>query len=169
MRNIYYLLISAALCLTSCSVETDVDAGGTATEAVAGNWDVQVDVMQVDESGDTIHYGDYYGFGTFTLYTFNTAANRADSIWIDDFGNFWSVKAKVGCDISKRTISATNATNVRSTSEPETCSVTGKILPGAGVNLHGKPTDSICVDFVFSSDSETIYRYSGTRYSGFYE
>ncbi len=171
--------IVASFGFTACDTETDEPAGGTAVEKLAGHWEVEVDVMEVAEDGDTIHYGDIYGYGTFDFWTYNTSSNSSSQIWVDDMGNFWTVKAKCSCNTSNLTITGEDVLNVYTETdlpeddpnymEPETCKITGKIFPGAGHNLHGKPNDSICIDMVYDTDPTTIYRYAGSRYTGFYE
>lgn len=171
MKKIFSaIMITAAAMfgISSCSTETNESAGGTAVQDMAGKWDVVSDIMLVGEDGDTTHLGDYYGYGVFTFFTYNTNDNRSDSLYVDDLGNFWTVKAKVGCNLANFTISGTDALNLYDDSG-ETCKVTGRVLPGAATNLHGKPNDSIYVDFEFSTDPGTIYRYAGQRYTGFYE
>lgn len=179
MKKIFSaIMITAAamLGISSCSTETDESAGGTAVQDMAGNWEVVIDIIEIDENGDSIHYGDYYGFGALTFYTYNTNDNRSDSLYVDDFdqllqvsSSLWGVKAKVGCNLSNFTISGTNANLYASEDAPETCKVTGRIMPGAATNLHGMPNDSICVDVEFDWDPGWVYRYAGQRYTGFYE
>lgn len=159
--------------LTSCDTETDVSAGGTAVKKMAGLWEVQVDMMELTEDGDTIHYGDYYGVGTFLFYTYNTADNKSNTIWVDDYDydyksyGFWGVKAEVSCNLSTLTFSGEDVLNVYD--DEETCKVTGKVFPNGALNLHGMPNDSICIDFEFDTDPGWVYRYAGQRYTGFYE
>ena len=170
MKKIFsFLAFTAitALGLISCDTETDVSAGGTAVKDMAGAWDVQVDMMELTEDGDTIHYGDYYGYGTFQFYTYNTVENKSNTIWVDDLQNFWQVKAAVSCDLSTFTFSGEDVLNVYD--GEETCKVTGKVFPNGALNLHGMPNDSICIDFEFDTDPGWVYRYAGQRYTGFYE
>lgn len=155
---------------TSCDSETDEESGGTAVENLAGEWSVTVDV--VDENGDIV-YEDPYGMGTVTINTYNTAANTADTMWFDD-GSFYGVKMKVA--VSGNTFSAPAGTCYDpgyeyANGEPGNVELlNGKVLLGQGKNIHGLPTDSICVDVKFSDDSYGfIYRYSGIRYAGFTE
>lgn len=163
------MLAAATLGMTSCDVETNESAGGTAVQDLAGVWDVQVDIIEIGEDGEETHYGDYYGYGTFQIYTYNTVENDKDSLWVDDLGNFWTVRAKVGANVANRTFAAPAALNVYEDRYVESCRVEGKVLPGAATNLHGKPNDSIYVDFEFDTDPGVIYRYAGQRYTGFYE
>lgn len=166
----------AVLGLTSCDPETDVSAGGTAVKDMAGLWDAQVDVMELTEDGDTIHYGDIYDWGTFQFYTYNTADNSSHTIWVDDkdwnypdysYYGFWGVKVEVNCNLSTLTFSGNDVPNVYDSEE--TCKVTGKVFPNGATNMHGMPNDSICIDFEFDTDPGVIYRYAGQRYTGFYE
>lgn len=179
MKKIFSAIMIAAAAMlgaTSCSTETNESAGGTAVQDMAGKWDVVIDIIEVGENGDSTHYGDYYGFGTLSFFTYNTNDNRSDSLYVDDLAQLlkvstqlWAVKAKVGCDLSNFTISGTADNLYASEDAPETCKVTGRIIPDAATSLHGKPNDSICVDVEFDWDPGWIYRYAGQRYTGFYE
>lgn len=181
MKKYILFFVSAIItsfAFTACDTETDEPAGGTAVEKMAGHWVVSVDVIDLSE-GDSVNLGDYFGFGSFDFWTYNTASNSESELWVDDMENFWAVKSKCSCNLSNLTITGNDVLNVYTETdlpeddenyvEPETCKITGKIIPNGALNLHGKPNDSICVDMVYSTDPETVYRYTGTRYTGFYE
>lgn len=165
----YIFMAIAALTMsfgfTSCD-DSDVDAGGTAVEEMAGQWDVTVDV--VDSTGTTL-YEDPYGLGTITLTTYNTAANTDDEMFIDDNGNFWNFKFKVNTDYSAKTFSATDVSY--DSEGTGTATVTdGRVMLDAATNLHGMPNDSIDFKIQFSDDDYGfIYHIHGQRYTGFTE
>lgn len=152
----------------SCDPETDEKAGGTAVEKMAGRWVVTVDA--VDEDGNVI---DENLLGKkIDLNTYNTAANDADKMWLDDAA-FYGVKMKVNI---------TDYKNGKFEATPNTCYnpsndeagnvefLKGQVLYGQGKNIHGAPVDSICYTVKFSDDDNAlIYRISGKRYSGFTE
>lgn len=152
----------------SCDPETDEKAGGTAVEKMAGRWVVTVDA--VDEDGNVI---DENLLGKkIDLNTYNTAANDADKMWLDDAA-FYGVKMKVNI---------TDYKNGKFEATPNTCYnpaddtagnvefLKGQVLYGQGKNLHGAPVDSICYTVKFDDDEDgLIYRVSGKRYSGFTE
>lgn len=160
----------AVLCMTFASCEKD-EIGGTATQALAGEWYVTADA--VDANGNVIEGGeDLFGVGKFLLNTYNTAANVDNQMWIDDNGNFWDFKLKITSDVKNLTFT-TNG-EVQDTKDPD-CKVTiegGKILPKAGLTPHGTAADSIVFYVSFSNDDYPAqygyakYKVSGIRYSG---
>ena len=89
-KVLYFAALLFAITLTSCEKE---DMGGTATESLAGQWYVQGNVV---EDGQVIE--DPYGIGRFIILTYNTSANNANEIWIDDIENFWNFKVKATAD-----------------------------------------------------------------------
>ena len=83
----------AILCMTFASCEKD-EVGGTATQALAGEWYVTVDAVDANNNVTAV---DPNGMGKFLVNTFNTAANVSDQMWISDNGNFSSpVEVKNG-------------------------------------------------------------------------
>lgn len=135
--------MAAALLMgfTSCDSDpsdSSTSAGGTAVKKMCGDW--VVSVYTCDEPGDVANIdnwaweelGAFEGF----LFTYNTAANKATEMWIDDQGECYfgtgydySHKAKVNVQYGKRTFSSTEAEN-----EYENGAVTivgGKVLEGA--------------------------------------
>jgi hypothetical protein len=139
---------------------------------------------------------DLFGAVDVDLFTFNTAANSSTEMWIDDDGNFWAFKFKMPIDYVAGTFSATNVPYDAANQEiadaiaagqtpkdkdgnplaAETATITdGKIMYGAGHNIHGMPTDSISFYITFTDDSYGArfgyakHLVTGTRYSGFYE
>ena len=168
----YILMFLVALLgmftFVSCDPETDEKAGGTAVEKMAGHWVVTVDA--VDEDGNVI---DENLLGKkIDLNTYNTAANDADKMWLDDAA-FYGVKMKVNVtDYNAGKFEATPNTSYNP-SDDEAGNVEflkGQVLYGQGKNIHGAPVDSICYTVKFSDDDNAlIYRISGKRYSGFTE
>ncbi len=155
-----------SVAFTSCDSETDEEAGGTNVQKMAGNWVVTVNV--VDENGNILQE-DPSKLGSFSLNTYNTAANDCDSMWIDDGGKFWAFKFKTGLNYTARTFSCENISYDANNSGTATI-LNGKVLEGAAKNIHGMPNDSIVFDIKFSDDtSNLIYRIAGQRYQGFTE
>lgn len=89
--SMFMVALAATFTFVSCDPETDEKAGGTAVEKMAGLWEVTVDV--VDEQGNVLGK-DPLGLGTININTYNTAANDADKMWLDD-DTFYGVKMKV--------------------------------------------------------------------------
>ena len=166
--SMFMVALVGMFTFVSCDPETDEKAGGTAVEKMAGRWVVTVDA--VDEDGNVI---DENLLGKkIDLNTYNTAANDADKMWLDDAA-FYGVKMKVNItDYKNGKFEATPNTSYNP-SDDEAGNVEflkGQVLYGQGKNIHGAPVDSICYTVKFSDDDNAlIYRISGKRYSGFTE
>lgn len=164
------------LCMSFVSCEKD-EIGGTATQALAGEWYVTVDA--VDANGNTVAE-DFFGLGKFLLNTYNTAANVDNQMWIDDNGNFWGFKVKMASDIKNLSFTTNGeVVNTKASDDGEggtyNCKVNvegGKVLPKAGLTPHGTPADSIVFYVSFDDDAYPAkygyakYKVSGIRYSG---
>jgi hypothetical protein len=168
MKKVLYLLILiVSIALVSCEKEK---IGGTATQALAGEWYVRLDC--VDESGNVVYTGEeFYGIGRFMLYTYNTAANKTNEIWIDDCGNFWEFKVKALAKIENLTFQANDAVN-----DYYDCHVTiedGKVTLNGAITPHGTTADAIEFYVSFDDDDSPLeygfakYKISGYRYTGF--
>lgn len=167
--SMFMVALVGMFTFVSCDPETDEKAGGTAVEKMAGHWVVTVDA--VDEDGNVI---DENLLGKkIDLNTYNTAANEADKMWLDDGGKFYNVKMKVNVtDYKNGKFEAIPNTsyNPSDDSAGNVEFLKGQVLYGQGKNLHGAPVDSICYTVKFSDDDNAlIYRISGKRYSGFTE
>uniref|UniRef100_UPI004027F26A lipid-binding protein n=1 Tax=Prevotella sp. TaxID=59823 RepID=UPI004027F26A len=167
--SMFMVALVGMFTFVSCDPETDEKAGGTAVEKMAGHWVVTVDA--VDEDGNVI---DENLLGKkIDLNTYNTAANEADKMWLDDGGNFYNVKMKVNVtDYKNGKFEAIPNTsyNPSDDSAGNVEFLKGQVLYGQGKNLHGAPVDSICYTVKFDDDEDgLIYRVSGKRYSGFTE
>lgn len=164
-KYISILALTLGLCLgfASCSVETDEPAGGTAVEKMAGHWVVVADII---EDGDI--YEDPYGIGEWSLYTYNTANDDNDQMWLSDFGNFWDFTLKVPIDLNAKTFKCDHVFIYNDGDEDQFCTITdGKIIENGGLNVNDKLTDAIEFKIEFTDDPGTIYYIHGVRYSGF--
>lgn len=103
-KYLYFAMMIAGLFVMASCVKDE--AGGTATEAVAGQWYVNIDV--VDEDGNLIDeedYADYFGIGRQLMLSYNTAANRSSEMFIDMTGiesniaPFFMIKCVVPCSV----------------------------------------------------------------------
>lgn len=166
--SMFMVALVGMFTFVSCDPETDEKAGGTAVEKMAGHWVVTVDA--VDEDGNVI---DENLLGKkIDLNTYNTAANDADKMWLDDAA-FYGVKMKVNITDYKNGKFEATPNTCYNPSDDEAGNVEflkGQVLYGQGKNIHGAPVDSICYTVKFSDDDNAlIYRISGKRYSGFTE
>ena len=163
---------------SACDTETDIEAGGTAIEKMCGYWNVQADA--VDENNEVV-YEDIFESGLFPFYTYNTSDNSKTKMWIDDLrnDNFWNIKFLVDVDYAAGTFSATDVVyeaGQYEEEEPGKATVwNGKVVVNGGVNLHGKPWDTIEFDISFTDDPYPEaygyhhYHVSGLRNTGFTE
>lgn len=168
----YISMMAMALMLsmsfTACDVETDEEPGGTNIEKMCGNWDV--DWYAVDANGNVLGLWE----PGCTIFTYNTASNGTTQMYIDDQKTYWQFQFLVDIDYAQRTFSATER-DYDAAGTGKAIVTNGKILEGAGKNIHGLPTDSIAFEISFNDDDYPAengfdhYLVTGTRYSGFYE
>lgn len=160
--------------MTFVSCEKD-EIGGTATESLAGEWYVTVDA--VDNQGNTVYTAEeLLGLSKFLLNTYNTSANVASQMWVDDKGNFWGFKVKATSDVQNLTFTTDGeVTNTTQSKDGSYCKVNiegGKMLPKAGLTPHGTVADSIVFYVSFDDDpypamyGYSKYKVSGIRYTG---
>lgn len=159
-KAIYLLMMCAGVLLASCEKE---EIGGTATRALAGEWNVTVD--GVDASG-TVLYEDVFGLGHQVINTYNTAANIPSEIYMDDLGNIWEFKVRMKSDINALTFSTEGAVSNESYESKVTIEG-GKILLGAATTPHGTPADSIVCYVTFSDDENAPEAYAKLKISGY--
>lgn len=154
MKRIIYIAIALiTLAFTSCEKE---DVGGTATQAMSGDW-----VMTFTD-----------GTNSWTAphaLTFNTSANLPDEIWVSDAGGFWDFQVKAACDQSTMTFQTDGwAQNVA-----YDCKVritNGKISFNSVTLPSGRVVDGISYDIEFDDDEDAIvWHATGRRYTGFAE
>ena len=164
--SIFALALVLGLGFASCSTETDEPAGGTAVEKMAGHWVVTVDAY--DEAGNLL-YEDPYGMGEWNMYTYNTADDDADQMWLSDGNNFWGYTIKVNVDVNALTFDCKDLYIYSDDDGNDvTCTITnGRIIPNGGLNVNGKPTDAIMYNIEFSDDPGSLYYVHGVRYAGF--
>lgn len=168
-KYILLLMLAVAFSFTACEVETDVEAGGTSVEKMAGLWTVTVDA--VDDAGNVLG-PDFFGLGYSQVSTYNTAANVATEMWIDDSANFWDYKLKVATDYAARTFTS-NGEKDNVSYESKVTIDGGKVLEGAATTPSGMAADSIIFYISFNDDTSpeeygfAKYKVSGFRYTGF--
>lgn len=160
-KAIYLLMLCVGVMFASCEKD---EIGGTATEALAGEWQLTVDL--VDDAGNVL-MTDPYGMGVILGITYNTVDNVPDKMYVSDLGNFWDYKVVVNCDCNALTFS----TNGDAQNESYDCMVNiedGKMLPSAATTPSGMPADSLVYYVSFSDDDPGMrYKVSGYRRTGF--
>ncbi len=156
MKNKLLILVAfLTIGLMSCDLGDDPDPGGTATQAVAGEWFTTFNV-----AGDV-------GGGYSLITTSNTAANVANEFLITDNGNQWDYKVKSPLNLDAKTFGGTDLQNIAY--DIKVNITDGKILPGAATTTGGNVTDSIYFKIEFTDDPGTIYEVAGYRRTGFLE
>lgn len=156
MKNkILILFAFVTLGLMSCDLGDDPVVGGTATQAMAGEWWVTFSIGGTDLTGYTL------------TTTSNTAANSTSEFLVTDNANAWDYKVKCPINLDAKTFSGTSLANL---SYDITVNITdGKILPGAATTTGGNVTDSIYFKVEFSDDPGNLYEVAGYRRTGFLE
>lgn len=167
MRKLIYLwMICVVALFTSCKKDP---IGGTATEVLAGEWQLTVD--GVDESGNVV-VKDPLQVGVILGITYNTVENVADKMYVSDLGNFLDYAVVVNADCNALTFS----TDGEVQNETRNCMVNiegGKMLPKAATTPSGMPADSLVYYISFSDDNNPAakgyvkYKVSGFRRTGF--
>jgi len=161
------MALMLSLSFNACDVETDEKPGGTNIEQMCGYWDVMW--YAVDASGNVL---DEWTEGT--IFTFNKADNSTTQMWIDDQDTYWAFKFLVDIDYANKTFRA-ESRDYDADGTGQAVVTNGKILLGAGKNLHGVATDSIAFEIAFNDDNYPEkygfdhYLVTGTKHSGFTE
>ena len=161
MKYFKYTILLFLVGLSACDMGNDPEPGGTAVQAVTGEWFTTFTVNGVD----------VYNLGYQLITTSNTAANSADEFLITDrLPNGYSqyaYKLKTPLNLDDKTFGGTGLVNLV---YDITATITdGKIISKA-VNLpSGIVADSIHFNIEFSDDPGTIYTVGGYRRTGFQE
>lgn len=157
----YITILFAAVAVMFTSCKKDFEPGGTSVEKMAGEWWVTATAIK-----DGQELGDV-GLGHFRMNTYNTAANVATEMWLDDGGNFWDYKVKVNVDYTNRVFSTNDF--IDNTSYDCKVKITeGKVMEGEATTPSGMPADSIVYMIQFDDDeNQLIYKVSGFRRTGF--
>lgn len=150
---------------------------------LAGEWYVQT----YDGAGNVL-------LGYQTIMTYNTASAQGDSIWFDDLGHIWPVKAKIPAALGSNSFAGTGSNMEVPIYSYDTLDVIrdenidpidsvqqnfegyesvtveeGKVIPDAGSSKTGVTVDSIYIRATFTDDPGNTYEMSGHRRTGFEE
>lgn len=165
MKKIFLLTVLAGLFMTSCEKE---EVGGTATQSLAGEWLCTVYYQDVDPATGNPVWVDYR---TADILTYNTSANVADEMWIDDQGLFWGTLCKIDCNADKKTFGTQDVVYDDQYYEVGQKIWNGKITEGAAVAPgSGSKVDKIEFYIQFEDDDPsygTTYYMVGYRKTGF--
>ncbi len=169
MKRIIYSLFGISLLLflfSSCKEEVDI--WESSTGALDGNWYVTYD--------HSVYGKDAFGVGVTPVYTYNTAADNGQEIWITDEDNFWSYKVRVPANPGNLTFGSPDAvTSVVEDYNIQVRVTNGKVIKDAVKMPSGVMSDSIYFEIWFEDledatgiANDTLY-VSGFRKTGFEE
>ena len=150
-KVLYAILALATLTLASCKKDP---IGGTAIETMSGQWYVQA--QGVDAEGNVLFEDeDLFGIGNFYILTYNTSANDAETMFVQDYPGpakqyLWNFQVKVKCDLGANTFSVADGEDLIYGIPVKITN--GKILPGAAKTPSGMPADSIVFEVLFGDD-----------------
>ena len=180
MKKIFTLALAlVSLALMSCQKDP---IGGTAVQDASGQWYVKRYVAFTDGSVQDLFGEAGYQDAPYLLLTYNTAADKADELFIDDLNEYYysrwemfldfKVKAKV--DLKTLKFSATGAENLY---EEAPVDIEGQILKDVSKTAGGAPRDSIWmkvrhqgdtfIEEGFEMEGFEYYLITGVRYTGF--
>lgn len=140
----------------------DFDAGGTATEAIAGEWFVR---EYEEQGGELIPLSEYY-----KILISNTAANNANEILVSriEIDNSIGQQVKATANVQNLTFEALNALNLNN-EEERISLIEGKILKDQALAKESKTVvDSISFRFSSTTVIDPVI-VGGHRRSGFVE
>jgi hypothetical protein len=162
MKKIF-LIIGVALATGLASCENEIEPGQNALMKMSNEWWGQIYVP--DGNGGLTDAG--YGYQHFL--TSNTSSGTSDSLFVDDFDNFFELKAKVACDINTLTFT-TNGTPVRERYTDGTVIIeNGKIIINGAKSATGVTVDSLYFEAEFDWDPGQVYIVAGHARTGFLE
>lgn len=165
-KNIFKFLAATLLVLgvSSCAKE---EIGGTAVQDMCGEWYVQVDYADAD--GNVI-VEDPYGYGLIPLYTYNTNANLATEMYVDD-SYFFPFRLIVDVNYANKTFSVTDAEDDYYGSILSV--LNGAVVKDGAVSPAGYTADAISFivkDYYYDEDEEgyvtDYWLYHGYRRTG---
>ena len=162
MKTNIFLLLSLLILFVACKKE-DPEVKYLSTYPISGEWFVNLYLEANPGAGDW----EAQNSSLATIYTYNTASNKGDSIWIFDNGNILDFRIKSAINVARRTFSVDNYIDL--VSDTLVSVSNGKVIENAGKTLSGNKSDSITMDVVYKRDPSTIYRIAGHRRTGFLE
>lgn len=97
MRNLIIISLFA-LAISACDLKEDYEVERSASVEINGEYFVTLDMLDSTEWLE-----DPYDIGFTMIKITNTANNDPDSVWLDDMGNSWTVKAKIIYNLENHT------------------------------------------------------------------
>jgi hypothetical protein len=161
MKKITYIIALFAAVLAGC--DSDEDPGQTSVIKMSNEWWAQL--YEPDGNGGLIDLG--AGYRKFL--TSSTASGTADSLFIDDFGDVFELKAKVACNVADLTFTTNGEEVLERYSDGTVIIQNGKIYIGRGESTSGVKVDSIYFEAEFDWAPGEIYVIAGHGRTGFAE
>ena len=170
LKNILLVaVILSALSLSSCSKlfewnqPKEVEQENSSIYPMGGEWYV---TYTFDDGSGVID--DYYGAGTGTLITYNTADESTTEMWMhDDY--FWATTYKVPINLGAQTFSSTDSLESsfdHGSYDIKVLVSNGKIIEDGGTSPSGVASDSIYFEIQYEDDPGVVYYISGIRRTG---
>lgn len=168
MKKFIYSIFSLSLIVMLFSCEQEAEIWNSSTNGVDGNWYVYYDHSA---------YGhDPFNVGLSPLFTYNTAADNGQQIWLSDDGNFWDYKVRIPVNTSSLTFGGTDTVySIVEDYEIQVIVNNGVIVEDAVKLPSGVMADSIYFEVWFEDlagatgiAGDTLF-VSGFRKSGFQE
>jgi hypothetical protein len=158
----YIALLFTALAFTFAGCESDTDPGGTAVEKMAGDWWVTF------TTAGNAYEGEY---GPYQIYTYNTAADVATEMFVEDGGHFWDFKVKAVVNYTNRTFDSFDFVD-NYAYESKVRITEGKVTANGATTPSGMPADKIEFKISFDDDEfdgTVVFQAVGFRRTGFPE
>jgi len=145
INRIGYLLM-LVMFFSACT-KLEYNQQFSSTFPISGDWTIKVN------DGTTTT-------GPFFIKIYNTSFSK-DSVWIDDNGTFWTIKAKAKVDMKNLTFSAVNAENEYYTSQVNFAN--GKVIGKDSIYFEAVFSDELATDGQTPAPYATTFKFSGHR------
>ena len=155
------MLAAGLVLFTSCQKD---EPGGTAVEAMSGQWYVQVDGYSLTDNEVVI---EDFNDGRCLLLTYNNNSNDPNRLYINDKGGFWDFIVEVDCDLKTLTFTSNGEVDNESYESKVTIS-NGMIVKGGTKTPSGATADYIQFDVTFDDDDLANYGMPGVSYGDYY-
>lgn len=161
MKKAFIYLFVVGFLFTIGSCDDDLDIYNSSTNELDGNWYVQ-------------YYHADLGYPAYTpLYTYNTAADNGQEIWITDEANYWDYKVKIAANPKSLMFgSSSEVTSIIDGYEIGVIVNNGKIVKNAVKLPSGVMADSIYFEIWFEDGgvpTSDVIVAGGFRKTGFEE
>jgi hypothetical protein len=155
------IIIAAIFTGVLVGCENEVEPGQNSLVKMSNEWWGQI--YGFDANGDLEDMG--YGYQHFL--TSNTASGSSDSLFVDDFGDFFELKAKVACNANDLSFTTNGTAVLERYSDGTVIIENGKVIIDGGQSTTGVKVDSIYFEAEFDWDPGTKYIVAGHARTGF--